>query len=857
MRQDKNIKLWRWLGTISAALILIGLSLNGAETTQPRPPDPNLIPVIVRAWGNPSAAVTELRQDGEWAYGALVNMREGAFVTGEGTQFVARWQDSAWEVAFEGSAALRALLPHVPTTLLPAARKTELDYASLDPIAPLRPRSQAPAQSDYKLPWPAGVTYFITRAWASGECNHGSHAVDVAMPIGSPIVAMRSGIVMVAQETSSDCGCTAGNAGNKLIIRHVPDDGLYDWYAHFGRYTMTVRAGDSVEQGQVLALSDQIGYTCGSSVCAPGTCHLGNCNPGAHLHFHVEDDYGQRVFVNFADVSEVRGCTWVTSGNEDQTLPQIRIVSGPATQGWYSTTQTLAWRIESIAGVWGFSAAWDAFPPGPPPAVLATEGQASFDGLEPGQHTLFVRAWDLAPTPHERLTEFGWFGFDPIAPTAPEISVSCEGQGRSAPDAGCRTPTFFWRSIEEHSGLSGPQAGYRMAWRPQGEPAQFGPWQNKQTLPITLSAPGLFQLDVQARDLAGNESPISGLTFRLGDYVWDDANANGLRETGEPGLAGVFVSLFANATCSGDPQAGAVTNDDGLFLFADLTPGDYCVQINDANFGPEGALVGFQASPQDQGDDETIDSDGDVVTHRASVTLLAGSGTPDLDFGFWRSACLGDFVFLDFNTNGMQDGCTDPNDPLSCLESAGVPNVPIYISNTDGLTLTLTTSANPPGLYRANDLPPGLYTVAAPEHPEGHLWLTTPAQRTIVLTSGACELGLDFGFVSPTGLALHDFQIVWQDHHPWLMWDTLHEDGISGFDLYRAADPDALRTRINAAPIPAHGPGQTYTFADANAWASDSAWYWLVIQPNQEWLGPWNAPLIVQRRGFLPLLAQR
>ena len=160
------------------------------------------------------------------------------------------------------------------------------------------------------------------------------------------------------------------------------------------------------------------------------------------------------------------------------------------------------------------------------------------------------------------------------------------------------------------------------------------------------------------------------------------------------------------------------------------------MQINEANFNPEGVLAGWQSSPQDQGDDDTLDSDGDVNTHQAIGAVTASNVTPGLDFGFWRAGCLGDFIFLDPNTNGLQDGCTDPADPFSCTESDGIAGVPIHISGPGGLTVTVISSLEPPGLYRFDQLLPGVYTVAVPSNPLPHLWLTTPAERT--LKSGAC-----------------------------------------------------------------------------------------------------------------------
>ncbi len=53
--------------------------------------------------------------------------------------------------------------------------------------------------------------------------------------------------------------------------------------------------------------------------------------------------------------------------------------------------------------------------------------------------------------------------------------------------------------------------------------------------------------------------------------AWHDANGNGQRETGEPGLPGVFISIYAG----GFQVGGALTHEDGSYSFEMLPPGVY------------------------------------------------------------------------------------------------------------------------------------------------------------------------------------------------------------------------------------------------------------------------------------------
>ncbi len=58
-------------------------------------------------------------------------------------------------------------------------------------------------------------------------------------------------------------------------------------------------------------------------------------------------------------------------------------------------------------------------------------------------------------------------------------------------------------------------------------------------------------------------------TASLGDFVWNDLNANGIQEAGEPGINGVTVELFNG---SGVSQGTTTTAGGGLYSFTGLIP---------------------------------------------------------------------------------------------------------------------------------------------------------------------------------------------------------------------------------------------------------------------------------------------
>ena len=49
---------------------------------------------------------------------------------------------------------------------------------------------------------------------------------------------------------------------------------------------------------------------------------------------------------------------------------------------------------------------------------------------------------------------------------------------------------------------------------------------------------------------------------QLGDRVWEDKNANGIQDAGEPGIAGATVELYA---CNSSVLASTTTNSSGLY----------------------------------------------------------------------------------------------------------------------------------------------------------------------------------------------------------------------------------------------------------------------------------------------------
>ena len=270
---------------------------------------------------------------------------------------------------------------------------------------------------------------------------------------------------------------------------------------------------------------------------------------------------------------------------------------------------------------------------------------------------------------------------------------------------------------------------------------------NGLTAPFSL-APGEDRTDIDF----GIESDDAS----VGDFVWVDADHNGQQDAGETGVPDVYVYLYD----SDDNLIATDTTDaNGGYLFTGLDPDDYYVVFDigtlPANFAPTTANMG----------DDLTDSDGDAAGMTGTFSLSAGEQKTDIDFGIDPDpASVGDFVWIDENSNGQQD-----------FGEMGVSDVTVYLYDGDGnLIATDTTDAN--GEYGFTGLDIGDYYIVfdVTTLPSGHTPTlqnngndatdsdgdATGTTGTFTLTAGENNTTIDFG-IDPAPASLGDF--VWED----------------------------------------------------------------------------------------------
>lgn len=166
-----------------------------------------------------------------------------------------------------------------------------------------------PARHDdtqvYRLPYPAGRAFRVSQSFGGRQSHHGRqrYAIDWPMPVGSPVLAARGGVVVGLREDANRNGAWHNNY---IWIEHA--DGTVGHYYHLKQDGVLVNRGQPVVAGQPIGLSGNTGDS-----------------TGPHLHFHVSTPTQGAVeaFRSFP-------IRFRTEGGRAKTLRQGRSYRAPA-----------------------------------------------------------------------------------------------------------------------------------------------------------------------------------------------------------------------------------------------------------------------------------------------------------------------------------------------------------------------------------------------------------------------------------------------------------------------------------------------------------------------------------------------
>jgi hypothetical protein len=222
-------------------------------------------------------------------------------------------------------------------------------------------------------------------------------------------------------------------------------------------------------------------------------------------------------------------------------------------------------------------------------------------------------------------------------------------------------------------------------------------WNNASTLLTltNLSAGTYFVTTTDANGCTASNSVSLANPSKIGDFVWLDANQNGVQDPGELGVGGVTLHLTGASFNGVQLQLTTVSDNTGFYNFDGVPGGNYQIKVELPNV--------HVFSPANIGSDLT-DSDINASDSSTAVFLLPVStydsrwdvGLIELD----EKINIGDFVWQDADHDGIQD-------PLE----QGIPNYTVKLYSMPSNTLVATKVTNASGKYLFTDVLPGLYQI--------------------------------------------------------------------------------------------------------------------------------------------------
>jgi hypothetical protein len=336
----------------------------------------------------------------------------------------------------------------------------------------------------------------------------------------------------------------------------------------------------------------------------------------------------------------------------------------------------------------------------------------------------------------------------------------------------------------------------------------------------------------------------TGSSASIGGKAWHDSNGNGVQdEPASSGLNGVIVMLL---TAQGTVVDSAVTANDpngqpGRYAFDDVAPGSYVLRFARPS--------GYASSPQDQGGNDAADSDANPDSGQTTELVAAASQSlAGWDAGFYKPVTVGGAAWVDAD----DDRRYDPD--VEWL----LDGLMIQVADERGQIVGAATvgpdGGFAPGQYWVGGLLPGVYTAQVLEPPPRYLPIDATRRTSSRLASGQSDLTLDFRFVATTTVTIATLTAQQRGAVVTLNWQTLAEEGITGFHVWRATAIDGPYQRLTMTPLPSQavgGGGGSYRWEDDTVLPGQAYWYKLSTVPDGAQVGPVAAERI---RGhvFLP-----
>ncbi|NNE26134.1 MAG: hypothetical protein HKN09_04775, partial [Saprospiraceae bacterium] len=214
----------------------------------------------------------------------------------------------------------------------------------------------------------------------------------------------------------------------------------------------------------------------------------------------------------------------------------------------------------------------------------------------------------------------------------------------------------------------------------------------------------------------------------IGDYIWHDADGNGIQDPNETGIPNIPVELYKTDNLV-IPVSFLFTGSQGEFCFTGLDDGDYFIKvIVPDTFMTTLPLASVNNPFVNDNQDSDIDHSNGPNTS-SIITILNGNSVKNCDAGLHLYGSIGNIVWLD-DPNGLPSRYEPGIDML-------IDGVTIQLyDGVDSLMMKETSSQNG-GIYLFEDLAPGAYYLKIYDIPDS----------TILVQPYAAAPGVDSDFI--------------------------------------------------------------------------------------------------------------
>ena len=242
-----------------------------------------------------------------------------------------------------------------------------------------------------------------------------------------------------------------------------------------------------------------------------------------------------------------------------------------------------------------------------------------------------------------------------------------------------------------------------------------------ETQPIgygsSLGSPDSVSVTVAAG--ASATANFAEITSSLAGQVYADTNNNSKRDTGEPAIAGVTITLTGTDARGTPVSRTTVTNATGDFSFSDLLSGAY-------------TLTESQPTTYAQGTNTVGTAGGTIAATDtfSNINLLPGNAATGYLYGE-RGQSITGRVWLDSNRNGALEA-----------GEAGIGAVSVTLRDSSNAVVATTVTAAD-GSYDFSNIPAGHYSVVETQ-PAGY-GSSTPDTVAVDLTAGGAPPVINFG----------------------------------------------------------------------------------------------------------------